>query len=155
MGILRGIWNLTLQVPGYTCDCFQGPSLKLSMYSMARYWSQSPVLGMSWNTRDQFCSEWKQISRIIKRNIKTKSPNVQEMAYQTLVRPQLEYASVLFGTPTLRRMPIRLKWSRDAQPGVPQTIMPERLASLHSYTSWTCKHLKRDDQWAISVSFKK
>ena len=28
----------------------------------------------------------------IKRNIKTKSPQIREMAYQSLSRPQLEYA---------------------------------------------------------------
>ena len=32
----------------------------------------------------------------IRRNIRTKSPKVQEMAYQTLVRPQLEYASAVW-----------------------------------------------------------
>ena len=47
------------------------------------------------------------------------------------------------------------KWSRDAQPGGPQAIMPERLASFHCCSSWTGKHLKRDDQWPISVSFTK
>ena len=48
--------------------------------------------------------------------------------------------------PTLKRMPIRLKWPRDVQPGGPRTIIPEWLASLH-FCSWTGKHLKRDDQW--------
>ena len=32
----------------------------------------------------------------IKRNVKTKSPKVWEMAYQTLVHPQLEYASAIW-----------------------------------------------------------
>ena len=32
----------------------------------------------------------------IKRNIKTKSPQIREMAYQSLVRPQLEYASAVW-----------------------------------------------------------
>ena len=61
----------------------------------------------------------------------------------------------LFRIPTLKTMPIRLKWSRDAQPGGPRMIMPERLASLHCYTSWTGKHLRRDNQWPVSVSFTK
>ena len=34
--------------------------------------------------------------RFIKRNIKIKSPKVREMAYQTLVRPELEYASAIW-----------------------------------------------------------
>ena len=45
---------------------------------------------------DQSCSKWKQVSRSIKRNVKTKSPKVREMAYQTHVRPQLEYASAMW-----------------------------------------------------------
>ena len=32
----------------------------------------------------------------IKRNIKTKSPQIRETAYQSLVRPQLEYASAVW-----------------------------------------------------------
>ena len=50
----------------------------------------------------------------------------------------------LFGTLTLNRMSLRLKWSRDAQPGGPRTIMPERLASLHCCTRWAGKHLTRN-----------
>ena len=33
----------------------------------------------------------------IKRNIKTKHPGVRETAYKTIVRPQLEYASPVWG----------------------------------------------------------
>ena len=32
----------------------------------------------------------------IKRNVKTKAPHIREMAYQYLVRPKLEYASVVW-----------------------------------------------------------
>ena len=38
----------------------------------------------------------------IKRNVKTKSPKVREMAYQTLLRPQLEYASAIWDPHTKR-----------------------------------------------------
>ena len=39
---------------------------------------------------DQSCSKWKQASRIYqKKRVKTKSPKVRRMAYQTLIRPQL------------------------------------------------------------------
>ena len=36
----------------------------------------------------------------IKRNVKTKTPKIREMTYQTLVRPQLEYVSTLWDTHT-------------------------------------------------------
>ena len=122
---------------------------------------QSPVLGtwgvdisnnMSWNKHvTRVAANGKRSLGFIKRNVKIKPPKVWEMAYQTLVCPSWSMLQ-LFGTPTLRRMPIRLKRSRDAQPGGPQAIMPERLASLHCWTSWTGKHLKRDDKWPVSFT---
>ena len=33
---------------------------------------------------------------IVKRNVKAKSPKIREMAYQSLVRPQPEYASAVW-----------------------------------------------------------
>ena len=61
----------------------------------------------------------------------------------------------LYGTPTPSSIPIRLKWFRDVQPGGPWMIMPEQPASLHCCTSSAGKHLKREDLWPVSVSFKK
>ena len=36
----------------------------------------------------------------IRRNVKTKSPKIRKMTYQTLVRPQLEYASTIWDSHT-------------------------------------------------------
>ena len=71
-----------LQVPGYTCDCFQAPPppLKLSIHSMARCWSvtNARYLGvdisnnMSWNTHvTRVAANGNRSLGFVKRNIKT------------------------------------------------------------------------------------
>ena len=64
---------------------------------------------------DQSCSKMETgLSDLSKETLKLSRPKRREMAYQTLVHPQLEYAPAIYG-PTLKRMPIRLKLSRDMQ----------------------------------------
>ena len=53
---------------------------------------------------------------------------------------------------TLKRTPTRLKWSRDVQTSGPSMIMPEQM-SHPCCTSWTGRQLKRDELWAVSVSW--
>ena len=66
---------------------------------------------ISWNTHvDRVATNANRSLGFITRNIKTKSPKVQEMAYQTLVRPQIIYASdQLFGTPTQKKRLTKLR----------------------------------------------
>ena len=42
---------------------------------------------------------------MIRCNVRTKSPKIREMAYKTIVRPHLEYASVLWDTHTMEQTP--------------------------------------------------
>ena len=51
----------------------------------------------------------------IKRNIKTKSPQIREMAYKSLVGPSWSMLQQC-GTPIPKIRPIKLKWSKDVQP---------------------------------------
>ena len=54
---------------------------------------------LNWNTHvDRIALNANRSLGFVKRNLKTKSPKlkVREMAYQTLVRPQLEYASAIW-----------------------------------------------------------
>ena len=82
----------------------------------ARYLGVDISSNLSWNTHVyRVTANANRSLGFIKRNVKTKSPKVREMAYQTLVRPQLEYASAIWD-PTPNETPIRLKWSKAVQP---------------------------------------
>ena len=53
--------------------------------------------GLSWNSHmDRITVKVNRTLGFLKRNIKTKQSKVREMAYNTLVRPQLEYASPIW-----------------------------------------------------------
>ena len=51
----------------------------------------------------------------IKRNVKTKNESVQELAYKTLVRPQVEYASTIW-SPHAKQNTQNIKWPKDELP---------------------------------------
>ena len=66
----------------------------LEAVSSARYLGVDISSNLSWNTHvNRITSNANRSLRFIKRNIKTKSPQIREAAYQSLVRPRLEYAS--------------------------------------------------------------
>ena len=53
--------------------------------------------GLSWNTHiDRITGTATRTLNFIQRNIRTKNEKVRETAYNTLVRPQLEYASLVW-----------------------------------------------------------
>ena len=66
----------------------------LEAVSSARYLGVDISSNLSWNTHvNRITSNANRSLGFIKRNFKTKSPQIREAAYQSLVRPQLEYAS--------------------------------------------------------------
>ena len=88
----------------------------LEAVSSARYLGVDISSDLSWNVHvDRVATTANKTLGFIRRNIKTKSPRVREMAYQSLVRPQLEYL-LQCGTPILKNRPIKLKWSKEEQP---------------------------------------
>ena len=69
----------------------------LESVTSARYLGVDISNNMSWNAHvTRVVTNVKRSLGFIKRNVKTKSPKVREMAYQTLVRLQLEYASAIW-----------------------------------------------------------
>ena len=57
-------------------------------------WGVDISSDLIWNVHvDRVATTANKTLDFIRRNIKTKSPRVREMAHQSLVRPQLEYAS--------------------------------------------------------------
>ena len=69
----------------------------LEKVTSARYLGVGISNTLNWNTHvDRTALNANRSLVVIKRNLKTKSPKVREMAYQTLVHPQLEYASAIW-----------------------------------------------------------
>ena len=70
-----------------------GPILFL-VYKSAKYLGVDIFSGLSWNPHiDRITGNANRTLNFIQRNIKTKNKKVQETVYNTLVRPQLEYAA--------------------------------------------------------------
>ena len=70
----------------------------LDSVSAARYLGVSLSTNMNFNTHiNRITSNANKSLGLIKRDIKTKHPGVHEAAYKTIVRPQLEYASPVWG----------------------------------------------------------
>ena len=66
----------------------------LEVVACAKYLGVDISSGLSWNTHiDRITGTATRTLNFIQRNIRTKNEKVRETAYNTLVRPQLEYAS--------------------------------------------------------------
>ena len=69
----------------------------LEVVTSARYLGVDISSGLSWSSHiDRITVKANRTLGFLKRNIKTKQSKVREMAYNTLVRPQLEYASPIW-----------------------------------------------------------
>ena len=101
-GSVTGIWNSTprnaqvIQVTGSRSRkpvsanyCLHGQILET--VTCAKYLGYDISSDLSWRSHiDRITGNF------VRRNIKTKHPGVREMAYNTLVRPQLEYAAAVW-----------------------------------------------------------
>ena len=71
----------------------------------ARYLGVDISSGLTWNSHiDRVTANANRTLGFIRRNIKTKMPKVREAAYNSLVRPQLEYASAVWDPHTKVRI---------------------------------------------------
>ena len=69
----------------------------LESVDCARYLGISISKDLSWNTPiSQITSKANRTLGFVKRNVRTKNQSVKEIAYKTLVRPQVEYASTVW-----------------------------------------------------------
>ena len=70
---------------------------KLEVVTSARYLGVDISRGLTWNSHiDRTTGNANRTLGYIQRNIKTKIQKVRETAYNTLVRPQLEYAATVW-----------------------------------------------------------
>ena len=73
----------------------------LESVTCARYLGVDISSDLTWNSHvDRITGNANRTLGFIRRNIKTKMPRVRETAYNTLVRPQLEYASAVWDPST-------------------------------------------------------
>ncbi|MCG7869528.1 MAG: reverse transcriptase family protein, partial [Candidatus Thiodiazotropha taylori] len=77
----------------------------LEVVTSARYLGVDISRGLSWNSHiDRITANANRTLGFLRRNIKTKLPRVRETAYNTLVRPQLEYAAPIWDPHTITKI---------------------------------------------------
>ena len=85
----------------------------------ARYLGVDISSGLTWNSHiDRVAANANQTLGFIRRNIKTKMPKVREAAYNSLVTPQLEYASAVWDGLQSKRPQVKTSPSQN----VPELI---------------------------------
>ena len=71
----------------------------------ARYLGVSISKDLTWNTHiNEIVTKVNQILGFVKRNVKTKNQSVKELAYETFVRPKVEYASTVWSPYTKKNI---------------------------------------------------
>ena len=69
----------------------------MAYVTCAKYLGVDISSSLSWNSHiNRIVSNANRTLNFVRRNIKTKMPKVREMAYNSIVRPQLEYASAVW-----------------------------------------------------------
>ena len=94
----------------------------LEVVTSARYLGVDISSDLSWNSHiDRITRNANRTLGYIRRNIKTKNQKVRETAYNTLVRPQLEYAAPVWD-PFTKDKRYQLKKSKEGLHAGPQVI---------------------------------
>ena len=97
----------------------------LETVTSAKYFGVDVSSGLTWNSHiDRITGNANKTLGFLKRNIKTKMPRIRETANNTLVRPQLEYASAV--------------WDPHTKDKVNQIELVQRRAAR-----WTCSNYDR------------
>ena len=110
----------------------------LEAVSSARYMGVDISSNLSWNTHvDRITANANRSLGFIKRNIKTKSPQIREMAYQSLVRPQMEYASAVWDPHTIDKAhKVEMVQRRAARWTLNDYARLTSVTSLQSQLNW-------------------
>ena len=94
----------------------------LEVITSARYLGVDISSGLTWNSHiDRNTGKANGTLGYIRRNIKTKNRKVRETAYNTLVRPQLEYAAPVWD-PNNKDKRLQLEKIKDELHAGPSTI---------------------------------
>ena len=115
---------------------------------------------LGWNTHvDRSTANANRSLEFIKRNIKTKSPQIREMAYQSLVRPQLEYASAVWDPHTKDKThKVEMVQRRAVRWTLSDYARTTSVTSWQSQLNWQTLEERRSvtvDLWPVSASSTK
>ena len=110
----------------------------LEAVSSARYFQVDISSILSWNSHlDRITANATRSLGFIKRIIKTKSPQIRGMAYQSLVRPQLEYASAVWDPNTKDKThKVEMVQRRTARWTLSDYDRTTSVTSLQSQLNW-------------------
>ena len=110
----------------------------LEAVSSARYFEGDISSKFRWKAHvDRITAKANRSLRFIKRNIKTKSPQIREMAYQSIVHFQLEYASAVWDLHTKdRTQKVETVLRRAAWWTLSDYTRKNSVTSLQSQLNW-------------------
>ena len=101
---------------------------ELESVDAAKYLGVTISKDLSWNTHiNNITSTASKTLGFVKRNVVTKNKDIQTMAYNSLVRPQVEYASVVW-SPNTKTTLTKLKKSKEGQPDGSRMTTPHIVA---------------------------
>ena len=120
----------------------------LEVVTSTRYLGVDISSGLSWNSHihvDRITGNANRTQGYIRRNIKTKKPNVRATAYNTFVRPQLEHSSPIWDPHTddktlqLEKIQRRAaRWTTSTTSWVGDPLLKRSSLSLLQNYPWTC-----------------
>ena len=106
--------------------------------SSARYFEVDISSKLSWKAHvDRITAKANRSLKFIKRNIRTKSPQIRKMTYQSLVHSQLEYASAVWDLHTKDRIhKVEMVQRRAAWWTLSDYTRTNSVTSLQSQLNW-------------------
>ena len=98
---------------------------ELESVDTAKYLGVNISKDLSWNTHiNNITASANRTLGFVKRNVQTKNKDIRTLAYNSLVRPQVEYGSAVW-SPYTKENKDKLKWFKEGQPaGCQMTTLP-------------------------------
>ena len=119
----------------------------LESVDCARYLWVSITKDVSWNTHiNQITSKANRTLGFVKRNVRTTNQSVKELAYKTLVRPQVEYASTVWSPYTKQNIQkIEMVQRRAARWVSNSYFSYDSVSAMLSNLGWHSLEYRRND----------
>ena len=145
--ILRITWNKSKKIFNYQ---LHGHTLKSEPDS--KYLWVTINNKLSWNNHiDNICNKANSFIAFLRRNLQTFQHNIKTNPHFTLIRPQVEYAAMVWDPYTKENR--RERWYKDVLHNMYARAMPERRAVSPKYfSSWDGVVYYRDEWTSVWCS---